>query len=203
MTPYQDSLKQVMALNGTYLVEWESLPTTMTQHGPLVSWPNGAGAGKTIFVAGMDACCELCGKKIKNVYGIFHPAKNLTLRVGSECVRHVGTGLSGEEVAKEAARAEALADSTACIAWIQSVHRLAGMRGWLNVRAKAGVLISSYRSTEDKAEWYQRRVKVDSLLHQFLQRAVKVRAKLAAKGEEFVIPGFLLKVLDRLEGVVS
>jgi hypothetical protein len=200
---YPQSVNEVMLLNETLLGEWHALPTLLTAQGPLVTWPSDHRPAKTLFTG---ECCELCGKKIRNVFGIAHTARALTLRVGSECVRHVGLGATGAELAKAATeakdRAEALPLAQATAAWIQNLSREAGRRGWKHIRERALEAMEDYQKAPDKGTWYLRRLKPGSRIHDLLVRATKIQVKIAERGETLTIPDFLIEVRDRLEGVV-
>ena len=103
----QDNLDQM----GTQASEWVPVEITgmqETEDGekpaamPTFAFPKGYDQAPSLF-SGKGACCELCGKDIKNYFWIQNDSKRLVMPVGSECVTMFGQGLSGERIAKEAA----------------------------------------------------------------------------------------------------
>ncbi|HYE69526.1 MAG TPA: hypothetical protein VEA58_12995, partial [Anaerovoracaceae bacterium] len=112
---YHERVLDNMKFMNTPLDEWSAVPIkghTKVENDkgeevdmPIFDFPQGYTEAKSLFAMNTtgDMNCELCGKTpIKRVFWLKNDKKKLTLRVGSECVRYVGEGLSGKENLRKA-----------------------------------------------------------------------------------------------------
>lgn len=112
---YMDRVLENMEFMKSNLSDWAAVPIkgkekTMSDKGedvemPVFDFPKGYTSAVSLFPMSSTGThnCELCGKTpIKTVYWIQNDKEKKTLRVGSECVRYVGEGLSGKENLRKA-----------------------------------------------------------------------------------------------------
>lgn len=112
---YMDRVLENMQYMKSNLSDWAAVPIkgkekTTNDKGeememPVFDFPKGYTSAVSLFPMSNTGThnCELCGKTpIKTVYWIQNDKEKKTLRVGSECVRYVGEGLSGKENLRKA-----------------------------------------------------------------------------------------------------
>lgn len=125
-TSYAAAVARNLAHLGTALHEWRALPFALGlvdgHTVPEVDWDSvrDYACAPSLYAGGVDACCELCGHRIRNVYGVAHDAKRWKLNVGSECVSRF-TGEAGGDDLAELALAEAA---------VELVRELCAFREW-------------------------------------------------------------------------
>ena len=75
---------------------------------PEFDFPQGYDAAPTLYPqAGEDGTCAYCGHTpIKNVFWLQHDGNRWTMPCGSECIRHFGGGISGQEMAQDKTNAD-------------------------------------------------------------------------------------------------
>lgn len=113
MSTYNETVARNLAHMATSAADWKAVPI-LGEHPnpdggkplPEFDIPRGYAHAPTLYPAfhQLDGwtSCELCAHPIKIVYWLQCDAKRWLLAVGSECVTHFGTGLTGEQIAKAA-----------------------------------------------------------------------------------------------------
>lgn len=116
---YAKRVNDNMAHMGTRLGEWSAVPFTMVddpETGRKVPQHDFSSvreykSAPSLYANGgsTDTACELCGKApIKNIFHACHHGKQLTMAVGSECIKKIHPDeKSGEDLEKEAIAAHA------------------------------------------------------------------------------------------------
>jgi hypothetical protein len=128
-TSYARAVEANLAHMGTAMSDWRACANDLAIDADgkvCVSsvLPDGYAAAPSMYrnTASGDACCELCGHKIRHLYYCQNDAKRWTLIVGSECVKAF-VGVDGATLADDAERALALET----LAWLVDTH--AALRG--------------------------------------------------------------------------
>jgi hypothetical protein len=153
----------------------------MTQYGPLVSWPTGYSAAPSPYANnGVDACCELCGHKIVNVYGIQCDRLAQTLRVGSECVTRFAAGESGEALAKRTAKDRKLAEWAPVVRayaeWLDALQRAANLCAYAQTSQMTREARKALTNAKDPAAWLRGQARKNRQLPELLAKVRRILA---------------------------